>query len=168
MLNTSEQIIVGIMINESLIPSDKIFQITETHLSFFIKTYGEMFGKSTSGTKTKTNTRFARKLAGLTLLKVNFERKASYNDIKAGLVYIIENEIYPDHYKLGMTIELESRLNTYQTYDPFRRFKIVKYDFVLDRFLTEKKLLGHPNIIREQGEWIKKQSAIEIFENICF
>lgn len=168
MLRDFEQIVIGNMISENIIPSMDIFQITEFHLQTYISLYGKLFGKQNGGIKSKTNSRYARKLAGLTLLKLNFSRDAKFNDMKSGLVYIIENEVYPEHYKMGMTIELNSRLSSYQTYDPLQRFKIVKYDFVLDRVLTEKKLLNHPEVFRETGEWVKKGKALEIFEKICF
>lgn len=65
-----------------------------------------------------------------------------------------------------MTINIKQRLEIYQTYDPFRQFKIHKYDFVLNRFLVEKEFLSHPNIFNEQGEWIKSENADYIFKNI--
>ena len=49
-----------------------------------------------------------------------------------------------------------------------RRYRVIKYDFVLNRSKIEKLILLNPNIINENGEWIKKENAIEIFEKICF
>lgn len=167
-MNHFEQIVISRMYDNEEIPTNGIFQITELHLNSHIKIYGELFGKKKGGIKSKTNERYARKLAGLTFLKLNFSRDASFKQMKSGLVYMIGNDCFPNHYKIGMTIDLNSRLESYQTYDPYRNFKIVKYDFVLDRVLTEKKLLGHPFITKEQGEWILKSNAIEIFEKICF
>lgn len=168
MIKEKEQIILIKMIQENIIPYNGLFQITELHLLNYIKLYSNTFSKGGTGLNKISNFRFARKLAGLTLLKVNFERNVKFNQLKSGLVYMIENPQFPDHYKLGMTIELNSRLESYQTYDPYRKFKVTKYDFVLDRSLTEKKLLNHPNILRECGEWVKKENAIKIFEDICF
>jgi hypothetical protein len=84
----------------------------------------------------------------------------------AGLVYLIENPAFPEHYKVGMTINLKQRLSQYQTYDPYRKFKVFKYDFVLDKRSKEKELLNHPNIYNELGEWIKKTNAEELFGKI--
>ena len=167
-LEDKEQIILIQMVLDDVIPYNGIFQITEFQLTKYMEYYSEIFGKKGTGLKTKSNARFARRMAGLTLLKTNFNRKVKFNQLKAGLVYMIGNPQFPDHYKLGMTIELNSRLDSYQTYDPYRRFEIIKYDFVIDRALTEKKLLNHPNILKEQGEWVKKENAKEIFESICF
>ena len=168
MLNDHERRIIDLMIYQRLLP-DSIFNIEETHLNFFISTYNDVFGNNVSGgLRKKSNARFARRLAGLTLLKLNFSRGASFKDVKSGIVYMIDNPIYPDHYKIGMTIDLKSRLDSYQTYDPYRRFKVIKYDFVLDRVLGEKKVLNHPQIARECGEWVKKESAAKLFEQLVF
>lgn len=167
-LEEKEQLVLIQMVLDDVIPYNGIFQITEGHLVKYMDYYSKLFGKGTTGLKKKSNSRYARRLAGLTLLKTNFNRNVKFNQLKSGLVYMISNPHYPDHYKLGMTIELKTRLESYQTYDPYRSFEIVKYDFVLDRILTEKKLLKHPDIYKEQGEWIKKNNAIEIFESICF
>ena len=134
----------------------------------YIEEYNNIFGRKSKGVKTKSNFRYARKLAGLTLLKVNYERGAKFKDMKSGIVYVIENETFPEHYKIGMTIDLNSRLDSYQTYDPYRRFKVTKYEFVLDRSRIEKLILFNPGIINENGEWVKKENALEIFEKICF
>lgn len=170
MLKDFELITIGMLITEKVIPAFDVFQINEIHLYNYIKFYGEIFSTEVCDKKlkTKSNQRFARKLAGLTLLKLNFERGATFSEMQSGIVYVIENEIFQEHYKIGMTIDLKSRLNAYQTYDPLRRFKVKKYDFVLNRVLVEKKILGHPDIFNEQGEWVKKQNALTIFEDICF
>jgi hypothetical protein len=81
-------------------------------------------------------------------------------------VYLIENPVFPEHLKVGMTIDLTQRLNIYQTYDPFRRFKIKKYDFVIDRKQKEKLILSHPEIFNASGEWIKIENAERIFLEI--
>lgn len=168
MLKDFELLVIGKLIENNIIPSFELFQISETHILEYMRIYGILYSESNNALKSKTNLRYARKLAGLTLLKLNFERKAKFNEIRAGLIYLIENEVYPDYYKVGMTIDLNSRLRSYQTYDPLQRFKVVKYDFVLDRILAEKKILNHPKIFNEDGEWIKKHNAIKIFESICF
>jgi T5orf172 domain-containing protein len=45
--------------------------------------------------------------------------------LKSGYLYIIINEAFPGWVKVGTTMDLTSRLHTYQTGDPFRRYKIV-------------------------------------------
>jgi|694.fasta_scaffold01889_39 hypothetical protein len=163
-----EQIVIGQMMYSGIIPYSGIFQINEYHLQSYITHYGNIAGKTNKGTHKNSNTRYARRLAGLNLLKLNFQRDAKFHDMKSGMIYLIENIVYPDHYKIGMTIDLPSRLNSYQTYDPLRRFKVLKYEFVLDRITAEKKILHHPEIFKETGEWIKRDNAIEMFEKIIF
>lgn len=163
-----ETLIVETMMASGIIPSCGVFQITEPLLDEYINLYGTLLGNTSKGTKTKSNRRYARKLAGLTLLKVNFNRGGTFNQMKSGLVYIIENEIYPEYYKIGMTIDLPSRLASYQTYDPLKRFRVIKYEFVLDRRLIEKKLLHHPDVMKELGEWVRREQAVEVFSKICF
>jgi len=167
-MNIKEEHTISLLLKENVIPENGIFQISENILNSYIEKYNNIFSKSNNALKKKSNHRFSRRLAGLSFLKLNFERGARFHQMKSGLIYMIENEIFPDHFKLGMTIDLNSRLNSYQTYDPFRRFKVYKYEFVLDRILSEKKILNHPDIMNEQGEWIKKENAKEIFEKIIF
>lgn len=45
--------------------------------------------------------------------------------MKSGYLYIIINEAFPEWVKVGTTTNLTTRLHTYQTGDPFRRYKIV-------------------------------------------
>ena len=168
MIKEFEERVVNILLYDEVIPKEEIFQIEEIHLEKYIETYHDLFGKKNKGVKTNSNFKFARKLAGLTLLKVNYARKAKFKDMKSGLVYMIENPAFPEHYKIGMTIDLNSRIDSYQTYDPYRKYKVTKYDFVLNRSKIEKLILLNPNIINENGEWIKKENAIKIFEKICF
>ena len=148
---------------EKILP-DFIFQIEEHHIESYIKCYSDMFGKST-GLKRKELS-LARKIAGLNLLKYNFDLGAKFNDMKAGLVYLVKNPAFPEHIKVGMTIDLISRLESYQTSDPFRKFEVVRYDFVADRFHTEKRILCHPDSMKESGEWLEKSSALKLFDLI--
>lgn len=156
------------MMNACIIPINGIFQVTESILATYIATYHRLYCTKGIGLRKKNQYRFARRLAGLTMLKLNFERGAKFSDMQAGIVYVISNKSYPLHFKIGMTIELNNRLDTYQTYDPYRNFKVEKYDFVLNRQHIEKQILNHPDITNEQGEWILKENTIDIFERICF
>jgi hypothetical protein len=148
-----------------VIPKDAVFQIEENHIVGFMDVYKDIT-RSKGRYASKSNQQLARKIAGVNLLKTNLERGATFKEMRSGLVYMIENPTYPDHYKIGMTIDLPSRLNQYQIYDPLKRFRVVKYDFVLDRRHTEKKILKHPDISLETGEWVLKENAKELFELI--
>ena len=161
-----ESLTIQTMVDSGVIDSSSIFQIQECHLESYLRIYHSIFGKTKVGCGKNTNVRFARRLAGRSLLKVNFDRGARFTDIKAGIVYLIENVAFPNYCKVGMTINLKQRLEVYQTYDPYRRFKVRKYDFVLDRCLTEKQILSNSNLFNEQGEWIKTDNADVIFKQI--
>lgn len=141
------------------------YDITETLLKEYVKVYGDIFSKGNRKLDV-SNYRFARKVAGLTLIKHNLFLGNNINDIKSGLVYIIENESFPDHFKLGMTVDLNKRLASFQTYDPYRRFKISNYDFHIDRRKTEYILLNDYSIKDENGEWIDKKYKQEIMDRL--
>jgi hypothetical protein len=163
-----EKRVIDVMVFEGVIPQQTVFEITSQHLEHYISIYGSIFGrKNSTGFKREGEHRFARKLAGRTLVRLNTERGAKFNDIKAGMVYLISNPNFPDHYKVGMCLDINDRLATYQTYDPYRRFKVEKYNFVLDRRHCEERLLQHPDIFKEQGEWIKRKNAVDIFASIA-
>jgi hypothetical protein len=69
-----------------------------------------------------------------------------------------------------MTKNLQSRLTSYQTYDPNRAFKVEHYRFVKDARLVEKKVLETFEFSMLKGEWIKgedvKAHFIETIKNI--
>jgi hypothetical protein len=66
-------------------------------------------------------------------------------------------------YKVGMTQNLETRLSQYQTYDPFRQFKVEHYKFVSDRRSEEKKILDMFAVDLAGGEWIGNEKVREMF-----
>ena len=161
-----EKIILKFLREKNIIPNSGIFQISEEMLTSYIQAYHLHFGATDIATGKKNNTKFARRLAGRTLLELNFDNGAKHTEINAGILYLIENPAFPEHYKAGMTINLKQRLAQYQTYDPYRKFKVFKYDFVLDKRRKEKEFLTHPNIYNELGEWVKKTNAEELFSKI--
>ena len=165
-MTEKEKQVIASLISSLIIPANGVFQITEYHLTQYIAIYHKLFGSTEKATNSNSNTKFARRLAGRTLLSLNFDRGAKYNEMKAGIVYLIENIAYPLHYKVGLTINLYRRLAQYQTYDPYRSFKIVKYDFVLDRSLKEKEILSYPSIFIEEGEWVLRDNAVSVFDKI--
>lgn len=58
--------------------------------------------------------------------------------MKSGFLYIITNEAFPNWVKIGTTWNLNDRLHTYQTGDPYRRYKIV-YSLHHPEFRTAEK-----------------------------
>lgn len=139
------------LITRGIIPKGN-YTITESLLTEFINTYSDL------GTKgTKYNRKFARKLAGLSFLKHKLSLGYKYNTISEGIVYFIENPAWPNFLKVGITVDLDKRLQTYQTYSPFRDFKVKHYEFVLDRRLAEKSLLNSGLVESRKGEWVRLQ-----------
>lgn len=60
--------------------------------------------------------------------------------MKAGYLYIITNDAFPNWVKIGTTWNLNDRLHVYQTCDPYRRYKIV-YSLHHPEFrIAEKKI----------------------------
>ncbi len=164
LLTENENRILAIMLHEKTIPS-KVYDINEEHLIAFMHTYVHGFNRNSYKLDT-SEYRYARKLAGLSLMKHNVLLGASVNEIKAGIVYVIENEIFHEHYKIGMTVDLDARLNSYQTYDPLKRFKVKHYEFVLNRRHTEERILKSYHLDLESGEWVKQKNCINVFRNI--
>ena len=165
-ISTKERVVLDSLLKSKLLPREP-YNITEEHLVHYMHGYVKFLGK-TSFDLRSTDYRYTRKLAGLTLLKHNVELGASVNEIKAGIVYVIENPIFPEHYKIGMTVDLPARLSTYQTYDPFRRFKVKHYEFVLNRRHTETIILNSFDISVEAGEWVKQDKCIDVFRQATF
>ena len=142
------------------------FEITEDLLKDYYLAYA-IVNTKTVGTSTKSNTKFARRLAGLNLLKENITRGVKASEIRAGHVYMISNPAFPLHYKIGVSYDVHKRLSNYQTYSPYRDFVLEKYDFVPDKFKTEKLILAHPMLKRGQGEWVLKSNAKLVFDDLA-
>lgn len=154
------------LIRNKCIPTAGIFQITEQLLSDYIRIYG-ILNSTKNGKLNNTNYKFARRLAGRTLVKfLSEDRSAKLVDIRSGLVYMISNPAFPARVKIGMTMDVEKRLAQYQTYDPYRSYKIERYNFVLDRRNKEKQILTSPELMREGGEWVQKVNADSVFLNL--
>jgi hypothetical protein len=100
-------------------------------------------------------------------LKSSDRKIGEQTEIKEGFVYLVENEVYPGWIKVGMTIDYESRIGTYNIYDPFNKFKFVSLSFVKDRRSKEQELIEIFKIhsLSIKGEWFKieKQKVVDLF-----
>lgn len=75
--------------------------------------------------------------------------------IKEGYIYIISNKSFPDYFKVGVTVDIQSRLRTYQTSDPKRQYKVEYYIFHPEAYIAEKKIKDSMNHFAKEirGEW---------------
>ena len=94
-------------------------------------------------------------MAGRDLIKFKIERGAKANQCKEGFIYSVGNPAWPGFLKIGMTTNVIKRVAAYQTYSPFRDFKRVHYEFVLDKHQFEKDILTNFHEDLALGEWIK-------------
>lgn len=150
--------------DDETIPKSGIFDITESMLTYYIEKYGSLTKNPGTGLIKKHEINFARRLAGLNLLKHKMSRGGSAATCKEGLVYIIANNAWPEHLKIGMTTDLVKRLASYQMYDPFKKFYVKNYEFVFNRRHTEETILKIFNIHLESGEWIKYSESAKIIQ----
>lgn len=153
---------VRIITDSGVIPPYAAFDITEAMLDEYIRVYGSLG----DGKNKNFQWRYARKLAGLELLKLKASRGAKASSCKEGMVYLIGNPTWPEHLKIGMTIDIKKRLASYQTYDPFQKYFVECYDFCLDKRAAEKKILKKFDIQLEKGEWVKHSDGLKILDTI--
>lgn len=82
------------------------------------------------------------------------ENGSKAKNLKCRYVYAIKNESWPEFIKIGSTVDVFDRLNSYQTYSPMRNFELIDYAFCEDRLLKEKEFLSS---FERNGEWIKAE-----------
>lgn len=157
-MNPKVELTLKDLIQRRIIPESGTFDITEEILSDYITTYGGINGRLNG----KHCENFSRKLAGINLLKLKLARGCTLAQCKEGVVYLISNPAWPDHLKIGMTIDLEKRLKSYQMYDPLKRYAVQNYEFVLDRKRVEESMLKTFNFHIESGEWIKYSDSVQV------
>lgn len=91
------------------------------------------------------------------------------NDIKSsiGYLYFIESDSHKGYIKIGHSQDVETRLNTYQTYSPHRDYKIVKYLILKNPEQAEKIALNLLSNKSVGGEWIKTDDPHGDFKSVC-
>lgn len=166
--------VISLMISRNLIPETGVFEVTYELIDEFYNFYREVYPPKNKTMKSN-NVKFAKKIAGLNLMKLNIarsefleERKQSIKTIKpkCGLIYLVSNPIFPNMYKIGMTRDLNKRLSQYQTSDPYRRYKVEHYKFVEDARSEERKYLKEAGLDIVNGEWITSDKLSNLFDII--
>lgn len=161
MFDRREEAVLNCLLNDGVI-FDYPYQITESQVQAYVAKYSELYSRPNGvGVKTKSNLRFARKLAGRTLIAHTQSVGMLRKDVKAGLVYLIQNPAYESHLKVGMCLDIHDRLKVYQTYDPFRQYSILHYEFVLDKRTVERHFIKTYRLDLMKGEWIDKIDAVK-------
>lgn len=126
------------------------FSITDSLIREYMLKYNEISGK---GGKLKTSEfKFCYRMAALNLLKYKREHKIP---ITEGFVYIIGNPAWPGMYKIGMTVDVNGRLANYQTYSPYRDYKLYHFRFSTNKRNTEKALHNLLKNYKVAGEWFE-------------
>ena len=85
-----------------------------------------------------------------------FSSLEKYESSVEGQVYVITNPNFPDWVKVGMAIDAEDRLNSYQTSSPFRDYVLQYYYDVNNRRAAENE--AHTELQKSyerRGEWFK-------------
>jgi hypothetical protein len=87
-----------------------------------------------------------------------------------GHVYAIYNPHWPSWFKIGMAVDAEDRVRSYQTACPFRNYKLVSYVTTTQRRKLEAVAheLFQQNAQERRGEWFKlgKQQVEELMQQL--
>lgn len=159
------------MIEHNYLPNEGTFCVTENLLDNFYNIYREVYPPKTNKKISTSDVRYAKKLAGLSLMKLNMKRaektlsveKIKTKNPNCGIIYIVSNPAFPNIYKIGMTRDLNKRLRQYQTCDPYRQYKIEHYKFVENAKEEEKRLLELYKTDIVKGEWVSTEKVKEMF-----
>tara|TARA_R110002167_G_scaffold334751_1_gene542022 strand:- start:47 stop:568 length:522 start_codon:yes stop_codon:yes gene_type:complete len=99
-----------------------------------------------------------------------FDSLHNYTKTKIGEVYIISNPAWEGWYKIGMAIEADDRVTSYQTSSPYRDYKVMYKVKVNNRREAEQKAHRKAEKVAEKynSEWffIDIDEAVTILQNI--
>lgn len=129
------------------------FYITAELIQIFMEEYINLSGTN-GNTKKNTNTMYSRKLAALSFIKFKQENKLP---ISEGFVYCISNPAWKNQYKIGMSQNPKERLAQYQTYSPYRDYKLEHWSFWFDKRKGEKLIHQYFKDLKEH-EWFSINS----------
>ena len=69
-------------------------------------------------------------------------------------IYVISNKSYPNDYKVGIASDVDKRLNSYQTSDPKRGYKL-EFKLLTDKFRDVEKSIHKDSSFEVRHEWVK-------------
>lgn len=91
------------------------------------------------------------------LIEDEGNESGNQTSIEEGFVYLLSNPVWNGWVKIGMTTDYESRLSTYNMYDPTSSYSFIDIKWTNDRKYAEKHLknvfLIHSDAVK--GEWFK-------------
>jgi len=155
--------LISLMMIRRVIPIEGRFEITEEMVNQSLELYKIIKPKQTKNSLTNSNLKYARKLAAITFLKESLSRPGTLKP-KCGIIYLISNPAFSGMYKVGITQDLDRRLASYQTYDPYRQYKVEHYKFVPDMRAEEKEILNLYKTDVAKGEWVNAEKVRKIFK----
>ena len=99
-----------------------------------------------------------------------FSSLENYTSTKSGYVYVITNPAWSDWVKVGMAIDAEDRLASYQTSSPLRDYELQYSVYCRDRRKSERKAhkLATELATDRKGEWFKLsvETAVECISDL--
>ena len=99
-----------------------------------------------------------------------FDSLSNYNKNKEGDVYAIANPAWDGWIKIGMAVDAEDRLKSYQTSSPRRDYVLLHREFFNNRRRAEAEahILASEKAEERRGEWFKITTvdAINIINSI--
>ncbi len=86
-----------------------------------------------------------------------FSSLSNYNKSKEGEVYAIVNKAWDGWVKIGMAVDAEDRLNSYQTSSPHRDYILIHKEFFSDRRRAEAQAHREARKVakKHNSEWFK-------------
>jgi hypothetical protein len=87
-----------------------------------------------------------------------------------GQVYLVQNPAWPEWVKVGMAVDAEDRLRSFNTSSPYRDYELVYSLSVRNKRKTESSVLRLCSMLcsERRGEWFNMpvDRAVEVFEQL--
>ncbi|ARQ96224.1 hypothetical protein [Salmonella phage Stp1] len=123
-------------------------QYARKQLADFVRTMKSVGRNITVGSKRYNEQK--RKILQRVFRDINLLSVVDSIPIDLGYIYVISNPNFPGMYKIGSAKDAETRLLQYQTYSPYRDYKLELY--LLCKDFRTKELNFHKKYSTE-GEW---------------